>query len=1029
MSKITLKSINSGFLSTDDLNANFKSIQDTFTQTLFRDGSIPNNMDASLDLNHNTIINVSDPINATDAVNLRSMSEYIGSTFDPEDVHPGQVPHSYLSGLSADDHPHYLNEERGDLRYFTKEVAGGLFASLGHTHSYTEVRDFDIGVGETTVSKQSGGTFEGDVEFTNNIVVGGVPHHRLLKIKDGVTFLPNDILTYTNEGWVPSQLNVSTPVQTLFGLTDVSQGSSAPITGHYLRYAQNNQWQNSHLLSSDLYGLIRKVNMPNALKDDSIYTVDSSNDSLMFRAKTDQTFKTLSPGLQNQVLTVGASGTIGWANSLSDITNSKLGELQDVSGTVSDGSTPVNNQPFVYVSGTWKEGYIDTQWLTGQLQSNQYEAWTRGVLTTKPTAKNALIVSGVSPDFDYTYLSAPTSPAHDGYVLTYDNTNASLIWAQPSGSSSGTFKISEATDYTDSVINWNESATIVVSTDWTNPRMFQRMRMAHTHTASSITSGTLSINRIPTGTTSSTVALGNHAHSNYQPLDSDLTSIASMLKRNDAVLYYDGGFQLSSTAPSDSQYWAWTFRNGTGGWRPVPTSTGTQTDPRIPSGTSIVDDNKIIRWDHSAGAYKLVDFPTGSPADYVLKSGGSIIDGVPTSPMLSIGSNQIYTTAGLETGLKIVGTYKGNTNWSQIVLEGANTGGSYNGPAGMTMQSTNMWTFKSQTNGDFKLRNEGNLSAPFIFRQTGDLEVVDGNITTRGWTLSRDIWENTFSISGDDHPGTSGIRFGNTDGASIRGTLKLLQSSASTDVERLYTESTQFSNNETRVSNMYRDVGGTYTGPIAQGRRVFSNLRVFTKTATADAAGTDHAEWAINGVIESTAPRANCVAVSGVAQRGQSNNGSPVGPVWGGHFQGKLNTLAKDDEGIPVRAYGAEINVHSDLSSDLGMRAIPLMLALQTPGSTIDNSLYITTDPGSLSRNGARVANGDFETGFYADDSFTLGGFAMNAGTTNGLLFNKNAASSSNHVTMFVDGAANYLYIRKGGVDIKKLNLTTGNWE
>lgn len=36
---------------------------------------------------------------------------------------------------------------------------------------------------------------------------------------------------------------------------------------------------------------------------------------------------------------------------------------------------------------------------------------------------------------------------------------------------------------------------------------------AHTHSASDITSGTLSISRVPTGTSSSTVALGNHTHS------------------------------------------------------------------------------------------------------------------------------------------------------------------------------------------------------------------------------------------------------------------------------------------------------------------------------------------------------------------------------------------------------------------------------------------------------------------------------------------------------------------------------------
>lgn len=40
---------------------------------------------------------------------------------------------------------------------------------------------------------------------------------------------------------------------------------------------------------------------------------------------------------------------------------------------------------------------------------------------------------------------------------------------------------------------------------------------SHTHAASDVASGTLDVARIPTGTTSSTVALGDHTHSGYQP--------------------------------------------------------------------------------------------------------------------------------------------------------------------------------------------------------------------------------------------------------------------------------------------------------------------------------------------------------------------------------------------------------------------------------------------------------------------------------------------------------------------------------
>ncbi len=58
---------------------------------------------------------------------------------------------------------------------------------------------------------------------------------------------------------------------------------------------------------------------------------------------------------------------------------------------------------------------------------------------------------------------------------------------------------------------------------------------SHSHTSSTIsaldagdvTTGTFAIGRIPTGTTGTTVALGNHTHS-YQPLDADLTAIAAL---------------------------------------------------------------------------------------------------------------------------------------------------------------------------------------------------------------------------------------------------------------------------------------------------------------------------------------------------------------------------------------------------------------------------------------------------------------------------------------------------------------------
>lgn len=46
---------------------------------------------------------------------------------------------------------------------------------------------------------------------------------------------------------------------------------------------------------------------------------------------------------------------------------------------------------------------------------------------------------------------------------------------------------------------------------------------------SKINSGTIGFSYLPTGTSGSTVAIGNHNHSGvYQPIDADLTAIAAL---------------------------------------------------------------------------------------------------------------------------------------------------------------------------------------------------------------------------------------------------------------------------------------------------------------------------------------------------------------------------------------------------------------------------------------------------------------------------------------------------------------------
>ena len=75
-----------------------------------------------------------------------------------------------------------------------------------------------------------------------------------------------------------------------------------------------------------------------------------------------------------------------------------------------------------------------------------------------------------------------------------------------------------------------------------------RTPVSHSHAASEVTSGTLDIARIPTGTTSTTAALGNHDHSGvYQPADSNLTTIAGLTATTDSFMQAKAGAWAART--------------------------------------------------------------------------------------------------------------------------------------------------------------------------------------------------------------------------------------------------------------------------------------------------------------------------------------------------------------------------------------------------------------------------------------------------------------------------------------------------
>lgn len=73
MAKLILSDITSGYAAPTTINANNLALRTAFDNTLSRDGTAPNTMLASLDMNSHTIINLGAPANGNDAVRYQDL--------------------------------------------------------------------------------------------------------------------------------------------------------------------------------------------------------------------------------------------------------------------------------------------------------------------------------------------------------------------------------------------------------------------------------------------------------------------------------------------------------------------------------------------------------------------------------------------------------------------------------------------------------------------------------------------------------------------------------------------------------------------------------------------------------------------------------------------------------------------------------------------------------------------------------------------------------------------------------------------
>jgi hypothetical protein len=79
MAKLTLNTIGSRYGSIDALNNNSDSIEAAFENTLSRDGTGPNNMEANLDMDSHRVINILDGVNNQDAATVRQVNSIVAA--------------------------------------------------------------------------------------------------------------------------------------------------------------------------------------------------------------------------------------------------------------------------------------------------------------------------------------------------------------------------------------------------------------------------------------------------------------------------------------------------------------------------------------------------------------------------------------------------------------------------------------------------------------------------------------------------------------------------------------------------------------------------------------------------------------------------------------------------------------------------------------------------------------------------------------------------------------------------------------
>lgn len=184
MAKLTLSTINSRYSSVAALNANFSAIEEAIENTLSRDGTTPNTLSASLDMNGERILNLPDPVANGEPVPLGWLLEQPDNAASSAVAAAVSATNAAASEDAAEEAASLIVDweykgtwatatlyKKNNIVHGTGTYAGwALIALVEHTSSGANV-DTDYGAGKWGVLSQRGaaGVGTGDMLRSNNL--------------------------------------------------------------------------------------------------------------------------------------------------------------------------------------------------------------------------------------------------------------------------------------------------------------------------------------------------------------------------------------------------------------------------------------------------------------------------------------------------------------------------------------------------------------------------------------------------------------------------------------------------------------------------------------------------------------------------------------------------------------------------------------------------------------------------------------------------------------------------------------------